>query len=69
MTEEEKKKAEKKKASAAKTAKNARVKKLKTQLEGLDLVEKVVNDLMSAGLGTIGGASLKTYQQLAKQMG
>ena len=69
MTEEEKKKAEKKKASAAKTAKNARVKKLKTQLEGLDLVEKVVNDLMSAGLGTLGGASLKTYQQLAKQMG
>lgn len=69
MTEEEKQKAEKKKASAAKTAKNARVKKLKSQLEGLDLVEKVVNDLMSAGLGTIGGASLKTYQQLAKQMG
>lgn len=69
MTEEEKQKAEKKKASAAKTARNARVKKLKSQLEGLDLVEKVVNDLMSAGLGTIGGASLKTYQQLAKQMG
>ena len=69
MTEEEKKKAEKKKASAARTAKNARVKKLKSQLEGLDLVEKVVSDLMSAGLGTLGGASLQTYQQLAKQMG
>lgn len=69
MTEEEKKKAEKKKASAAKTAKNAKMKKLKTQLEGLDLVEKVVSDLMSAGLGTLGGASLQTYQQLAKQMG
>ena len=66
---EEKQKAEKKKASAARTAKNAKVKKLKSQLEGLDLVEKVVSDLMSAGLGTIGGASLKTYQQLAKQMG
>ena len=69
MTEEERAKAEKKKASAAKSAKNAKVKKLKSQLEGLDLVEKVVNELMSAGLGTIGGASLKTYQQLAKQMG
>lgn len=69
MTEEEKAKAEKKKASAAKTAKNARVKKIKSQLEGLDLVEKVVNDLMTAGLGTIGGASVKTYQELAKQMG
>ena len=66
---EEKKKAEKKKASAAKTAKNARVKKIKTQLEGLDLVEKVVMELMSVGLGTIGGASIKTYQELAKQMG
>lgn len=69
MTEEEKKKAEKKKATAAKTAKNARVKKIKTQLEGLDLVEKVVMELISAGLGTIGGASIKTYQELAKQMG
>ncbi len=69
MTEEERKKAEKKKASAAKSAKNARTKKLKAQLEGLDLVDKVIRDLMSAGLGTIGGASLKTYQQLVKQMG
>lgn len=69
MTEEERQKAEKKKASAARTAKNAKVKKLKSQLEGLDLVEKVVNELMAAGLGTIGGASLKTYQELAKQMG
>ncbi len=69
MTEEEKQKAEKKKASAARTAKNAKVKKLKSQIEGLDMVEKVVNELMAAGLGTIGGASLKTYQQLAKQMG
>ena len=68
MTEEERKKAEKKKASAAKSAKNARTKKLKAQLEGLDLVDKVIRDLMSAGLGTIGGASLKTYQQLVKQM-
>lgn len=53
MTEEEKKKAEKKKATAARTAKNARVKKIKTQIEGLDLVEKVVMELMSAGLGTM----------------
>ena len=69
MTEEEKQKAEKKKASAAKTAKNAKIKKLKSQLEGLDLVDKVISELMAAGLGTIGGASLKTYQQLVKQMG
>lgn len=69
MTEEERRKAEKKKASSAKTAKNAKVKKLKSQLEGLNLVDKVIGELMAAGLGTIGGASLKTYQQLVKQMG
>ena len=69
MTEEEKLKAEKKKASAAKSAKNAKVKKLKSQLEGLDLVDKVIHELMLAGLGTMGGASLKTYQELTKQMG
>ena len=69
MTEEELKKAEKKKASAAKTAKNARIKKLKNQLKGLDLADKMTDNLVMAGLGTIGGASLKTYQDIVKQMG
>lgn len=69
MTEEELKKAEKKKASAAKSAKNARIKKLKSQLEGLDLADKMTNSLVMAGLGTIGGASLKAYQDIVKQMG
>lgn len=69
MTEEERKKAEKKKASAAKSAKNARAKKLKSQLEGLDLVDKMTDGLVMAGLGTIGSASLKTYKDLVKQMG
>ena len=69
MTDEERAKLEKKKASAAKTAKNARAKKLRTQLEGLDLVEKAVNDLVSAGLGTMGGTSLSAYKNLSKQLG
>ncbi len=69
MTEEEKKKAEKKQAAAAKASKSAKTKKLKKQLEGLDLAEKMVNDLMSAGLGTMGGAALNTYQELSKQLG
>lgn len=69
MTEEELKKAEKKKASAAKTAKNARIKKLKNQLKGLDLADKMTDSLVMAGLGTIGSASLKTYQDIVKQMG
>lgn len=45
MTEEERIKAEKKKASAAKSAKNARTKKLKSQLEGLALVDKITDGL------------------------
>lgn len=69
LTEEE---AAKKKAAAeksAKSAKAARAKKLKKQLEGLELAEKLVRDLMKAGLGTMGGAALKTYEQLSKQLG
>ena len=66
LTEEE---AAKKKAAAAKSSKAARAKKLKKQLEGLDLAEKLMRDLMRAGLGTMGGAALKTYEQLSKQLG
>lgn len=69
LTEEEKQKAQKKAASAAKASKNAKIKKLQKQLEGLDLKEKMIMDLMSAGLGTMAGAALSTYQQLAKQLG
>lgn len=69
MTPEELEKAEKKKASAAKSAKSAKKKKLQKQLEGLDLVEKAVKELITAGLGTMGGASLPTYQNLSKQLG
>lgn len=69
MTPEEAEKLAKKKASAAKAAGRAKAKKLETQLAGLDLVEKAVKDLMAAGLGTMGGTSLKTYQDISKQLG
>ncbi len=69
MTPEEAAKAAKKKASAAKSASKAKAKKLEKQLEGLDLVEKAVKELISAGLGTMGGTSLKTYQDISKQLG
>ncbi len=59
----------KKKASAAKSAKNAKVKKIKKQLEGLELAEQLVADLVKAGLGTMGGTTLNTYEKLAKQLG
>lgn len=58
---------------AAKPAKGAsqaaRTKKLKKQLEGLSMAEEVVRELMNTGLGTLGSSSLKTYQDLAKQLG
>lgn len=38
-------------------------------MEGLELAEKLVSDLMKAGLGTMGGTALKTYEQLSKQLG
>lgn len=59
----------KKPKAAPKTNKAARAKKLKKQLEGLELTEKLVRDLMTAGLGTMGGTSLPTYRTLAKQLG
>ena len=61
--------AAKKKAAAAKSAKAARTKKIKKQLEGLELTSTLVQDLMKAGLGTMGGTAIKTYEQLSKQLG
>lgn len=66
---EDAEKAEKKKASAKKTSNSAKIKKLKKQLEGLELCEKAIKELISAGLGTMGGASLSNYQELSKQFG
>ena len=59
----------KKKAAAKKTASAAKKKKFKKQLEGLEMCEKAVKELISAGLGTMGGASLSNYQALSKQFG
>lgn len=56
-------------APPEKVNKAARNKKIKKQLEGLALTEKVMNELMLAGLGTLKGTSIKTYQNLAKQLG
>ena len=58
-----------KKAAAAKSARAAKTKKIKKQLEGLELTSKLVQDLMKAGLGTMGGTAIKTYEQLSKQLG
>ncbi len=65
-------KPEGKSVSAAKSAKSgaaARTRKRKKQLEGLALTEKMVRELLDAGLGTMGGATLSTYKELSKQLG
>ncbi len=58
-----------KSSSKSKTAKSARAKKIKKQLEGLDLLEKMTRNLLQMGLGTMGGSSLATYRDLSKQLG
>ncbi len=69
LTAEDGEEAAKKKASALKSAKAAKTKKLKKQLEGLLLADKLIRELIHAGLGTMGGTALKNYEQLAKQLG
>lgn len=66
---EDDEKTAKRKEASKKAGKAARTKKLKKQLEGLDMTGKLVQDLIRAGLGTMGGTALDTYRQLAKQLG
>ena len=47
----------------------ARKKKLAKQLEGLDMAEKMVDELLSSGLGTLAGSSAQTFEKLAKDLG
>lgn len=51
------------------TGKAARTKKIKKQLEGLELAERMVRELVESGLGTLRGTPAKVYQDLAKQLG
>lgn len=64
--------AEKKATEAAKPKKvnaAAQAKKVKRQLEGLEMAEKMVNNLLTAGIGTLSGSSVKSYEKLAKDLG
>lgn len=80
IPEDIQRKREKKEARAAKSSaekkegkpkvnKAARTKKIKKQLEGLRLTGEIMNQLLQAGLGTMGGSSIKKYRDLAKQLG
>lgn len=53
-----------KKASTA-----ARKKKIAKQLEGLDMADKMVDELLTAGVGTLAGSSAQSYDKLAKDLG
>ncbi len=69
MTEEEKEKAKKAAARAKKASDSAKAKKTQKQLEGLEVVQKMLENLLSAGLTTMGGTSIKSYQDISKQLG
>lgn len=47
----------------------AQKKKLAKQLEGLDMAQRMVDDLLSSGLGTLAGSSAQTFDKLAKDLG
>ena len=53
----------------AKSNPAAQAKRLNRQLEGLDMAEQMVEDLLNAGVGSLGGGSAKSYEQLAKELG
>lgn len=44
-------------------------KKIETQLEGIDLLESLVNDLIRSGLGTLNAKSARQLEEKAKQLG
>src|SRR5438093_6465083 len=63
---------EKKKVEADKPHKvntSALKKKIQTQLEGLNLLESLVNDLVRSGLGTLNARSARQIEEQAKQLG
>jgi len=63
---------EKKKVEADKPHKvntSALKKKTQTQLEGINLLESLVNDLVRAGLGTLNAKSARQMEEQAKQLG
>lgn len=47
----------------------ARRKKAEKQLEGLAMAQKLLDDLLLSGLGTLAGSSAQSYDKLAKDLG
>lgn len=66
------KRVEKKKVEADKPHKvntSALKKKIQTQLDGLGLLESLVNDLVRSGLGTLNAKSARQVEEQARQLG
>ncbi len=49
--------------------KAAQKKKITRQLEGLDLAEKMADELLVSGIGTLAGTSAQSFEKLAKELG
>lgn len=60
---------EKEKKEPSKVSKTARIKKINKQIEGLDLIKKIISQLLKEGLSTMGAISLKEYKDIIKQLG
>lgn len=56
-------------AKPKKTSTAARRKKIAKQLEGIDMADKMVSELLNAGVGTLAGSSAGSYDKLAKDLG
>lgn len=54
---------------AKKVNKSALTKKMQKQLEGLDLAKQFLKEVLQTGIASLSGKGLKTYADLAKQMG
>lgn len=67
--EEKKQEAADTPAKPKKVNKSALLKKIKAQLEGLDMLDTLVQTLISQGLGTLDQKSLKTLQGQVKELG
>lgn len=63
------KKKEESEAKPKKVNKSALVKKLQSQKEGLELLKKIIYNIIQSGLGTINSKSLQLLEEQAKQLG
>lgn len=65
-------KMEEKEAQPAKTKKantSAQKKKIAKQLEGLDQAERLVDELLTSGIGTLSGTSAQSFEKVARDLG